>query len=694
MFERLLEKLDALPVNAIGRAVAMSFHYGEIPIVTSEVASGKTLLLPVYCALEEFDNGPIYVLEPKRTLAINAAEQMWELLGEGGEKLVGVLNSNRADDPSVVHPDNRIIFTTIGYALASGIITNAKCIIFDEAHETGLDLSLAKALVRKRMSEGDSVHVAILSATLDLENEMTFWGESAKHYTTAGTGHPVKYLHRPGWSIPISVSHLIVEEKRTGILVFVEGKEEINETISTIHDNLDGLLMEEGKDYEIYPLHGNSSRAERLAATGPRKAKVKITVATNVAESGVSFPWVDSGVSNGKTKVSYGHGGVGRLIVEELPGWRIVQQSGRTGRFGPGVFILADKKDVHERPDLHEPEIRRLPLTDLVLRCATLGDINVQELQFSPNEQPGKRSLESAIDTLKLHHLIHEEEGLLHLTADGELSAPMPIGFRAMSALCEAAKLKEVGALLPLIAAIEVGDIRFDQRLQAERGPHNYSDWMAMVHQINRMNHVRREENLSFHDATKEWNVNPRKYREFFSVLSILEEQTQCEAKLWAYSSYDDKDVKLLEQLVKQVIFRAMIDARYRYMSFRGTVSPNPLHQNTLFSHESVSVTKSSVCYTRNSLAMFATGNMRVIHPKDGFPFTVLEMVTLFEKKDLGFLAKRFGRDVVDPMKIFFQEEKPVVKNIERVKSVAVEPPVKTRGTLGDLLEAAMAKSK
>jgi HrpA-like RNA helicase len=652
MFDSLFKKLEHLPVSTICDQVAEYFTNQMIPVVTSEVASGKTMLIPAACARALADDpidNVVYVLQPTRFLSNNAAEALWTLLGDERD-LVGVKNSSRSDDDSTLHPNNRLVFTTVGYALSSGILASKHNFILDEAHETSIDLSLAKAYLHARLERGDQINLAELSATIDVANELTYWGDNAIPFTTKGTAFPVEFLHRPAFTLEAAVSELITQHQRKGILVFVSGVEEIEDAV----DNISRQLFHDNVDFEIETVHGNSSGMQRRAASKDRESGVKILVGTNVLESGVSLSWVDGGVSSGDTKVMYARGNVRRLHKENLPSWRIHQQMGRVARFSPGVFILAAKDTLESRPQMAEPDIVRLPLTELVMNCTRYPDIHVRQLKFTPREQPEEGAITSAVDTLVSYGLIREnDEGAIELTADGFMVQELPLSYRAAAALCQAVKLHMVAEMLPLIAAIDMGDMRQDYRIGMYASDWRTSDIVSQVMVIAQKiysvdkNGYNRKKIMVAADA---FNVSSKKYFEYKALVQDLERKTNTRAKWECYLPIAEEDREEFDRLTKQVIFRSMIVDAYPSQRYIGVSIPVTESKGTKFrtADKSRTTTVAGV-----SEALFYTGTIRIVTPKargfsDARPFAVIEQLTSFSEKDVRDLIKEFGRPALE----------------------------------------------
>lgn len=720
MFSDLFEKLSHLPVSAIAEDIAKNFALQSVPVVTSDVASGKTMLIPAYCALE-LQRYPldqiVYVLEPTRFLANNAAESLRKILGKKSENLIGCINSNRSDDTSVLHADNRIIFTTVGYALSSGILVNKNNFILDEAHETSIDLSLTKAYLYHRKKSGDLINIAVLSATIDITNEMEYWGNDAIHFTTEGSAFPVEFLHRPAFSLVESVITLIEDHGRKGILVFVSGVEEINEAVLSISTK----LLAHGIDFEIESIHGNSSSDERQKASRDRRHDVKILVGTNVLESGVSLTWVDSGVSSGDTKVMHVNGNVRKLKKEELPRWRINQQCGRVGRFEPGVFILAHPTPLDIRPDMSPPDIVRLPLTELVMHCTAFPDIHVRDLEFTSREQPKEKALDRAISTLVEYELIeHHGNGRVTLTEEGRMIQPLPLSYRAGAAYCESGRLKREAQMLPLIALLDIEDLRHDYRNPMYGSGSEQSDLLFQLNTI--VQHFSNWRSIPWKERegyAAHYNVSFKRLQEFDLLLSDLEKKTGIRSDFSMYAEGVSDDLKKeFEKAFKQVIFRAMILEVYPYSRLSAHCKiPVTEQDGSMFTSATpTNTTNYRVDYPLSEI--MCAGNIRIISPKRGYPFAILESITAFTKSDVVYLSKRFGNkplariadlSITSELAMLLREPNEVVKRpslfLQKTRTFGdlissgepireVVNPTPTTGSFGALLSKAMSDKR
>lgn len=661
MFDQLWTTTDHLPIKAIEHDVAQAFLNYQTPIITAEVASGKTMRITTRCAqiIAEHSEEPVYVLTPTRILANNATDSIVGLMGgEEGLALVGCLNGVRANDASRVQSTNRLVFTTVGYALASGIVAKAHNIILDEAHEMSIDLSLTKALIHRRRRCGESVRLAIMSATLDAENECAYWGDGSQVFTAAGSAYPLTFIDevsqkRSADGVALAVSRLLKDYDRQGVLVFVSGKAEIEDCARAITDRL--YSDEFDHAYEIHKIHGSCSGEERRIACAPPKNKIKILIGTNVLESGISLSWVDGGVSSGFCKMMQVEGNVHRLVETHLPRWRIHQQTGRVRRFKEGVFILTSPMGMGRRPEMFDPDIVRLPLTELVMHCSQF-EIPLEDLQFSRLETPSDQQVKKAIRELQVLGFVDVDlDHNITLTADGQLLENLPLSYRGGAAYCQAHRLGMLGQALPLIAYLETDDLRVSFVEPYGKGYKIWDRRSDIFNAIGCLYEIKYSQDNDVSTLCEKYNIRESKYQEYFNYLTSLEERLSIRSDFSIYKfitqSREGADRALVS--LKQILFRSYATTLYAPRSSREVMFSSCVNDQWQLQ---VAEFSSSTAVARYQQWQVASGHLRTIKPKTGPAYTILESVTIFTEEDLKACWKAFGPaylKMVLPPKIF-----------------------------------------
>jgi len=614
-FEKLFKILSYLPIAKIADDVIESVISDTVTILSSATGSGKTLF--VTSLLAEMESSErVVVLVPRRFLAVHAAEIIAELTETKIGTLVGYAVGSQSGDKSCFDREQtRLLFATYGYALASGLVKTAKVVVLDEVHETTLELSIVRALIYRRLADGEKIKLLEMSATMDAVQQSAYWDAiSTTHiFRIDGSTHPCERRHRPAGN-PAHEVMTLIEEGRRGILVFRPGVGEVQETAEEITKLAEAAKIQ----VEVRQIYGEMDHTERHEATQtPAPGTVKVLVGTNVVESGVNITWLDAGVSCGTGKENSVRPATGAtyLALINLPQWRLDQQEGRVKRFGPGVFVLCSHLSYGEREVMTVPEIRRLSLTTLVLHCASFG-LRTHDLKF--DYAPDADKVREAEIHLQRLGLIDVD---CKLTEAGENTIDLPIGPETSAMLWHAWKRECLDRAIVLAAVIEVGGLRKDFCFgHYLNHTSDHLDGLMAFIQASILHGVERRTFM------EERNIS---YKKFSAAQDLLRD---LERRLTETASFDLDGV--IPQL-RQSIIAGSLNRIFLGNEYGGMVRPiqSPF---TLYSIGQGSALSNSL---RQSIV---TGELRVITPRNKFksPFTVLEKVTAATLDDIRAVAQ------------------------------------------------------
>lgn len=305
-FRILYGKLGELPMARIAEGAVGSVLGGKVTIITSGTGSGKTLYGTGLLA-DSLDDGRVVVLVPRRFLAADAAEAIADITKLRVGEEVGFAVGTRGEEQggSKFGPKTKLLFTTYGYAIASGLINTAQTVVLDEVHEAGIDITLAKALLHQRIKSGEQINIVEMSATMDAQHAANYWSDvrqTAIHQTEGKTFPCEQRTVDPqDRSLAKTAIDLIQKDGRKGIAVFCPGRNEVQNAA----EGIKAAAKKAGIDnLEIGIIYGEMSFDERARATKPPKeGNIKVLVGTNVIESGMNIPWLDAGISDGVGKI-------------------------------------------------------------------------------------------------------------------------------------------------------------------------------------------------------------------------------------------------------------------------------------------------------------------------------------------------------------------------------------------------------
>ncbi len=434
-------------------------------LIIASPGSGKTTRVPWALAQETL--GKVYVLEPRRIAAKLSAERVAE---ENGA-VIGAEVGYQFRFEKKRNDSTRVVFLTEGTLLrelqSNQTLKGVDVLILDEFHERHLQADLALALA-KRLQETTrpDLKIVIMSATLDatpLENFLP----GSKRIEIDALRFPVDLMYRPRDSVG---TFGLEKEVRRGIeallarpdadafgdfLIFLPGMAEIRRTESELKSAF-------GSRVEVLPLHGELSKEEQTRALG-KSSKRKLILATNIAESSVTIPGVNTVVDAGLARIaSHSHAsGLPRLETKPISRASAIQRAGRAGRTGPGRVLRLYSKGDFEGRAVHEiPEILRTDLAPVLLDLATLGVFP----GFSFFEPPSKERSEAGWRLLRDLGFVDGENSV---TAMGKIAGASSFHPRITRSLIEVTRLNirgdvEERVVAALVALSEGDDVGLD----------------------------------------------------------------------------------------------------------------------------------------------------------------------------------------------------------------------------------------
>ena len=360
---------EKLPIEEIRQDFKAAVSKGSTLVLTAPTASGKSTRLPLWLA--EDLSAPVLVVEPRRvacrSLASFLSSQSNETLGEhiGYRVRFSDCSSERC----------RVLFVTPGVALKmfqKGDLEFSSVMV-DEFHERGWECDLIVTLLRKELKERRERALVITSATIDGAHLAKDWG--ARHIETKGRLYPVEVEYSEDSDSPSSKDlELRVEkalrrsldEGEGDILVFLPGKREIEDCYCRLRP------LSLTKDFELYRLHGSMACEAVTRALEENKRSRAVFLSTNVAETSITVPGVETVIDSGLCRIRKHRAGRSGLVLEAIAQSSMKQRKGRAGRLKPGRCIRLWSRSFEARA-LTPPAIERVELDDCLLNAAACG---------------------------------------------------------------------------------------------------------------------------------------------------------------------------------------------------------------------------------------------------------------------------------------------------------------------------------
>ena len=416
-----------LPVVAYRETILDLLHHHQVLVVAGETGSGKTTQL-AKMVLEAFPERDLVIgcTQPRRIAASSVAARVAEELGPLGH-LVGW----KIRFTDTTSPQTRIKFMTDGVLLAETrndrLLSRYGAIIVDEAHERSLNIDFLLGYLKRLIPQRPDLKVIVTSATIDTAAFSRHF-EQCPTLNIEGRSYPVTVRYQPAEADEDGdrddnldhclkvIEDLFHQPARGDILVFLPTEREIREACQALEKRL--------PEASILPLYGRLPAGDQKRIFQPT-GKVKIVVATNVAETSITVPGIRFVVDSGLARISQYNV---RAKTTALPITRISrasadQRKGRCGRIGPGTCIrLYSEEDYLDRPQYSRPELQRANLAAVVLQMIALNLGNPEDFPFL--DPPQKGAIREGYQLLTELGAITDRR---HLTATGRIMADLPI---------------------------------------------------------------------------------------------------------------------------------------------------------------------------------------------------------------------------------------------------------------------------
>ncbi|EGD83307.1 Dhx33 protein [Salpingoeca rosetta] len=459
---------EDLPIFNARPSLMKMIKQQQFNIVIGETGSGKTTQLPQYLYEDQINAykdkhgkrryGAIAITQPRRVAAITVAQRVaWERSSKVG-KLVGY--SVRFDE--LTSPSTRIKYMTDGMLLREAMsdrhLEQYSVIVLDEAHERTVHTDVLFALVKDIAQKRQDLKVVVMSATLQADTFVNYFGGQVQPFHVAGRTYPVEvmYTREPVedyiQAALITITQLHQEGDEEGdILVFLTGLN-LSSACCTMH------MPESLQQLMVCPMYGALAPQEQLRAFAPAPPNTrKVILATNIAETSITIHGIKYVVDPGlvKQRVFNARTGMDVLSVVPVSKAQARQRCGRAGRHTSGTcYRLYCERTFLDLPTDTEPEILRCNLSSVVLQLLAL---NVEDiLGFDFITPPPESALIAALETL---HALQAISDAGKLTKLGKKMAQFPVEPKLARTLLFTNKFMCLNEILSLVSLLAVENI-------------------------------------------------------------------------------------------------------------------------------------------------------------------------------------------------------------------------------------------
>lgn len=369
-----------LPVSREVDSIKKLIASNQVSIICGETGSGKTTQLPkILLEMGYGNNGLIGHTQPRRIAARSLANRINQELGftaNHEHSLVGY--KMRFHDKT--SPTTAIKLMTDGILLQEiqkdKLLLQYSTLIIDEVHERSLNIDFILGYLQTLLQRRPELKVIITSATLENNKLAQFFATDAV-LNVSGKTYPVDIIYQPynqdddemtlNHAIYQAIDAALAVEQGNG-LVFLPGEREIKQCLQYLRKtNL--------KTYELLPLYARQNNEEQ-AQIFNSSGRIKIILATNIAETSLTIPGIKFVIDTGLARVKrYSiRNRVEQLQIENISQASSQQRAGRAGRVSHGLCVrLFDETEFKLRKAYSEPELLRSNLANVILRLLSLN---------------------------------------------------------------------------------------------------------------------------------------------------------------------------------------------------------------------------------------------------------------------------------------------------------------------------------
>ncbi len=467
-----------LPIYQQKAKILEALQSNQVIVVESPTGSGKTTQLPIILHEAGYAaNGIIGITQPRRIATLSVSDFIAKQLNTKVPGIVGY--KMRFEDATTAETAIKIM--TDGILLQEmkldPYLSKYSVIMVDEAHERSLNIDFILGLLKNVLESRSEFRVIVSSATINAEVFSEYFSECPVVRIEAPM-FPVRVVYDPIRVVPETADDARSANTRSGTmrdgahersksrgsfrgdalqhteggyfrssdealydkilsilgrvldgdagaepgdaLIFLPGEKTIKECLQT--------LMTSRWAPKLYciPLYSRLGKDEQERVFDPApEGKMKVVIATNIAETSVTIDGITVVVDSGLAKINYYNPKTFTASLIETPISKAScnQRKGRAGRTRPGIcYRLYSINDFDSRPLYPTEEIHRTDLSEVLLRMAELGITDFERFDFIT--KPPKSAIRGAIEVLNLLDALNPDRTL---TKIGEMMCEFPL---------------------------------------------------------------------------------------------------------------------------------------------------------------------------------------------------------------------------------------------------------------------------
>ncbi|MDB6062125.1 MAG: ATP-dependent helicase HrpB [Verrucomicrobiaceae bacterium] len=417
----MLQSIPTLPIVEALPALAEALLTHSRIVLEAPPGAGKSTYLPLWLLQRGGDRTHrIVLIQPRRLAAATVANYLARQTGKPLGQIVGLRTrfDHKMSAETVIEVVTEGIF--LRQVQRDPELSGVATVLFDEYHERSWQADLALGLALESQAQWRPselpLTLIVMSATLPVDAVASWLNATAVR--AAGRSYPVTLEYDPLGRAEL-IDHLaqtIRAALRDGarrILVFLAGWQ----IMQRVRQRLSGA------DCDVLMLHSSVAPEEQQRAMqfDPEGGQ-SVILATNIAETSVTIPGVDTVIDSGQVRraIFDPRRGMDRLETGWISRASAEQRAGRAGRLGPGRCIRLWSQEQHGRLLAHDaPEIQQVDLTPLAMELALWGGDDIATVL--PEPPPPQR----LSDARQLLQRLDAVDASFRITATGRAMAEL-----------------------------------------------------------------------------------------------------------------------------------------------------------------------------------------------------------------------------------------------------------------------------
>lgn len=402
----------------------------QVILVISGTGSGKTVLFPKY-ALHSYNySGKIAITLPKQIITKSAAEFSAKTLdvklgNEVGYKYKG--HSEKSINTKLLYATDGTIVSKL---LFDPLLQEFDCVIIDEAHERKVQIDFLLYLLKETLKKRKKFKIIIMSATINnniFENyfksfkykKIDIGGETNYKIESIFLKNDIKnndFINKGIEIILDIINSKNIKNYNNDILFFITSTNEAKKVCNILSSKNNSIFCIEvyaGMDKDKQLLAQDESLYRQN-----NNYKIKVVIATNVAESSLTIKGIKYVIDSGyQLNSSFDIKLKGKKLIKELiSNAQAKQRMGRAGRTSPGIcyHLYTENTFNNIMKTFPDPDIRTEDITTECLKLLNNDNVlkvkNLKNLLNNFIEPPKDKYINFAIENLNKNNLIVDKK--------------------------------------------------------------------------------------------------------------------------------------------------------------------------------------------------------------------------------------------------------------------------------------------